>query len=372
MDDVTAPDTSSLLGAINTFGQGLPYGDQVNNMISAFAPQGFNWAPVVQNTVGNQLSQFNGWSTTDDPGQTALKLLSNVGDSWGAPARASLVAAPGFAQSQQWGADTWNKQQQDDGGLFGGDFGKIAMLAALAAGGMGAFGGFGAAGAGSGALDWAAMAAADDAGLGAAFSALGGGAPAATGFQALADIAGGGFAGGVSDLLGGGGGGMEGIWKTILKDIPGIGGGNSSPLSKIFNIGSGVYGITQANELKRMAAKIAEQSDPFASSRGQYISQLNALMADPSGIVNAPGYRAGEQAIMRRMAGQGYLGSGNMMKSLQDFGGNLFDQQIARLAQLSGAGVAPGSGTAAAASTYNSGAAALMSALNRIGYGLGK
>jgi len=122
--------------------------------------------------------------------------------------------------------------------------------------------------------------------------------------------------------------------------------------------------------MKKMASQIAERSDPFASSRPQYVNQLNALMADPSQIVNAPGYRAGEQAVTRKMASQGYIGSGNMMKALQDFGGNIFDQQVSRLAQLGGAGATPGSGMGTAANVMNSGNAALMSALNRIGYGL--
>ena len=162
---------------------------------------------------------------------------------------------------------------------------------------------------------------------------------------------------------------MGDVFKNILS---GVNGGNQSPLGRAFNIGSGLYGMMQANDLKKVASKIAEQSDPFAGSRGQYIQQLNALMADPTQIVNAPGYRAGETAVMRKLASQGYIGSGNMMKALQDYGGNIFDQQVARLAQLSGAGAAPGSGLAASANVLNSGSAAMMSALNRIGYGLGR
>lgn len=81
--------------------------------------------------------------------------------------------------------------------------------------------------------------------------------------------------------------------------------------------------------------------DPFAGQRPQYQAQLSTLMNDPSGIVNMPGYEAGMQAIMRKMASQGYLASGNMMNSLMQYGGQFYQDAVKNLMQLSGGNMAP-------------------------------
>lgn len=69
----------------------------------------------------------------------------------------------------------------------------------------------------------------------------------------------------------------------------------------------------------------------------QYARQLQALMRDPSSVSKLPGYEAGLQAVQRSMASQGYSGSGNMATALQKYGGDIYGQQIQRLAALQGA-----------------------------------
>lgn len=182
------------------------------------------------------------------------------------------------------------------------------------------------------------------------------------------------------------------IWSTVLKGLTTAGGtaldiatgagkaiaggvssllGNEGVVSKLFDIGTGLYGIKQADDTRDFARELMELSDPFASERGYYKGKLRGLMDDPSSLVTTPGYIAGQQAVERRMASNGYLGSGNMMTEMFDYGNKAFDTQVARLSSLAGAGATPGAGSNVAANTMESGNAALVSALNRIAYGIG-
>lgn len=96
------------------------------------------------------------------------------------------------------------------------------------------------------------------------------------------------------------------------------------------DLASGAYGLYQARDLRRAA----RDADPMAGYRGQYAKQLSELSADPSKITSMPGYTAGQQAIERRLASQGYLGSGNMMLAMGNYGGDYFNREIARLSAL--------------------------------------
>lgn len=98
----------------------------------------------------------------------------------------------------------------------------------------------------------------------------------------------------------------------------------------LMDLASGAYGLYQARDLRRAA----RDADPMAGYRGQYAKQLSELSADPSKITSMPGYTAGQQAIERRLASQGYLGSGNMMLAMGNYGGDYFNREIARLSAL--------------------------------------
>jgi len=93
------------------------------------------------------------------------------------------------------------------------------------------------------------------------------------------------------------------------------------------NAVSGIYGMNKARQLE----KLAQAASPM---RTQAVSDAAALQADPSRVTSLPGYKAGLQAVERRMASQGYLGSGNMMVALRDYGGKQYDTELARLTAL--------------------------------------
>lgn len=67
-----------------------------------------------------------------------------------------------------------------------------------------------------------------------------------------------------------------------------------------------------------------------------YRQQMLQLSQNPSSITSMPGWKAGEQAVQRSMAAQGYQGSGNMMTALQDFGGDFYMKQMQMLASMLG------------------------------------
>lgn len=103
-----------------------------------------------------------------------------------------------------------------------------------------------------------------------------------------------------------------------------------------FDIGKGAYGLYQSDKMRQMAGQRQASADPNAPYRAGYAGRLNALSLDPSSIVNVPGYAAGEQAVQRSMAAQGYQGSGNMREAVSNYGGNFYNQEMQRLMQLSG------------------------------------
>lgn len=105
-----------------------------------------------------------------------------------------------------------------------------------------------------------------------------------------------------------------------------------------YNMGTGLYGLYEQNRLRKQQPTVY---DPFASQRAQYQQQLAQLASDPSQITKDPAYAAGLQAIQRTMAAQGYLGSGNMMTELLNYGGNFYNQSVNRLAGLAGANLSP-------------------------------
>jgi hypothetical protein len=87
---------------------------------------------------------------------------------------------------------------------------------------------------------------------------------------------------------------------------------------------TGVAGISEGQGEKKLGRQAIKEGNPFGPYRQQYAEQLGALMKDPSGFLNNPLYKAafgqGQQAVMRGMAGKGFIGSGNFATGLQNFG----------------------------------------------------
>jgi hypothetical protein len=99
-------------------------------------------------------------------------------------------------------------------------------------------------------------------------------------------------------------------------------------------------------------------SQRLAQQQG-YAQQLQNLMANPSSALSTPGYLAGEQAVRRSMASQGYQGSGNMAAALAGVGANAYQSQLANLAALQGSS-APISSPMAALGNIGLGAYSLL------------
>lgn len=165
------------------------------------------------------------------------------------------------------------------------------------------------------------------------------------------------------------------ILATLAKGGGASGTGGSSLLQTLLSLGSGIYGLSQANSLQNLGKTAIAQSDPFGSQRPQYQQQLASLMANPSSALSDPGYTAardqGLQAVSRTMAGQGYLGSGNEAIALDQYGtsfaNNYITQQEQLLSQLAGSNIAPNPAPGLAA--FNNGINTAGSALASLGYG---
>lgn len=88
-------------------------------------------------------------------------------------------------------------------------------------------------------------------------------------------------------------------------------GPSGSWLPSLFNLGTGLYGMSQARDLARGGRPAASQTGADA--------RMAAIMGGGNDYTSSPAYRQGEQAVMRQMAAQGYLGSGNMGTALSDY-----------------------------------------------------
>lgn len=120
----------------------------------------------------------------------------------------------------------------------------------------------------------------------------------------------------------------------------------------IVGIAGTAYGAHQQSQMAGKAGK-----DPFGKhNRKMYQMQLRDLMADPSSIFRSDPFRSaldvGLTGVEKKMAAQGFLGSGNEAAALMGYGEsfalNFFENQRDALAQLAGSGMQPSYGAAVA------------------------
>lgn len=124
----------------------------------------------------------------------------------------------------------------------------------------------------------------------------------------------------------------------------------AAKIGLIAPVGQAALDLYQSGKREDVANTSAGLADPFASQRGQYQTQLSNLMKDPSLINNDPSYqfrlKSGQDALERSNAAKGYLGSGNMLIDLQQYGqraaSDEYNNQIKRLSELAGAQFGPG------------------------------
>ncbi len=170
-------------------------------------------------------------------------------------------------------------------------------------------------------------------------AALGSGlaSPTGAGFSLNPSVYGGPAGSGLSSLFEG----LFGQMDPDLKKKLGLGMGGASALLSLLSAGMGLKGAKDIRAAASDTPQMAPIYDPFASQRGFYQQQLQGLASDPSKVFELPGYKAGEQALMRQLAAGGYLGSGNMAVALRDYGTKAYGEEFDRLAGLAGAKIGP-------------------------------
>lgn len=168
------------------------------------------------------------------------------------------------------------------------------------------------------------------------------------------------------------------LWNgTPPTGVPGGNNGGNNPgvgsmVSGALSIGSGLYGLTQAEKLKKMAEIAAQKSDPFGMSGGRAMAdqQLQALMADPSQVAAGdPAYKLRIQAAQRAMAPMGQ-NSGAMAVAGANASTDWYNQRLQQLGTLAGAGFSPAQGQSVGLQGIQAAAGLGSSAQAGIGYGV--
>ena len=143
-----------------------------------------------------------------------------------------------------------------------------------------------------------------------------------------------------------------------IGDVAGSVLGGISKYGPLIQAGTGLLGAFGTYQSSKTASKAAQQAvgmaDPFGKYRGQFAKQLQTLYQNPWQIADTPGYQfrlaQGLEGVNRNAAASGMLGSGNRLMELmrygQDYGSQEFDNEIARLMQLSGATMGSPTGAA--------------------------
>lgn len=141
----------------------------------------------------------------------------------------------------------------------------------------------------------------------------------------------------LSKIFGGGGAGGSGMW--------GVG-------SSIASLLSGLFGSSYGRDIEKTATGLRNSTDSMMPVRPQAAGELLKLIADPSGIVNVPGYQSGLQAVDRSLAKQGFNPantrgiSGNFLNAQSEYGGKFYNDYMTQMAQLAGAQFNPAAAAA--------------------------
>lgn len=137
------------------------------------------------------------------------------------------------------------------------------------------------------------------------------------------------------------------ISPETLKNLGQLLGGTDSLMK-------GLYSLYQSNKFAKLGKGTPAQQTAN--------TQLNALLQNPDQIYKMPGWEAGLEAVLRTGAGQGYLGSGNMMLALNKYGGDFYNNTVSQLNSIATGGQAVQAG-------YNVGSANLFGqGTNSLGY----
>lgn len=171
--------------------------------------------------------------------------------------------------------------------------------------------------------------------------------------------------GGLSGAVGGAGatGGLGGLLSSL---------GSANSLANLGSAAIGLYGQNQAigamqdatnqsNEFNRYAFDtIRADNKPLVDLRNSTLPQIQALLANPSSVMNDPGnqfqFAQGNKALENSAAGRGMTYSGAQGKALQrygqDFASTKLDDSLRRLQSVAGLGQVGSNSNNAATQNY--------------------
>ena len=147
----------------------------------------------------------------------------------------------------------------------------------------------------------------------------------------------------------------------------GMGAGGQGWLPALMSIGSGIYGMTQANEQRRLAQQAIAGSSPWTSSGGAAgagTALTNVIQGD---FTNDPGYKAALQAAARTSSQQpgGFAAMAAAQAALK-----YQNDRIQALGPAAGVGFSPGTGYQTALGGMTSANDLASRSLGTIGYGV--
>ena len=162
-----------------------------------------------------------------------------------------------------------------------------------------------------------------------------------------------------------------------LFNLGGPGGGNSaggnwtSYIPGALSLASGITGLSQADRLRKLGANSVAAADPFGQSGARALAdtQLQQLMRDPIQVsATDPSYKLRQQAARRSTATMGEK-SGAMAVAAANASTDWYNQRLAQLGQLAGAGFNPAGGVGANINAETAASSLLSQALASIGFG---
>lgn len=169
----------------------------------------------------------------------------------------------------------------------------------------------------------------------------------------------------VGSTVAGAGGDKSGFgWGDVKSAL--------SLATPIMSIASGLYGMSEADKLKKAAMLAGQQADPWGTSGGRSLadSQLQELMRNPGQVaLRDPSYALRIQGAQRAMAQYGQ-DSGAMSVAGANASTDWYNQRLGQLGGLAGAGVNPGNASQISMSGLTSGNDLMSKALASIGYGV--
>jgi len=142
--------------------------------------------------------------------------------------------------------------------------------------------------------------------------------------------------------------------------------------SPIMAIGSGLYGMNQADQLRKMAAMSGKRADPWGMSGGRSLAdaQLQELMTNPGQVAGRdPSYALRMQGAQRATAIQGQ-DSGAMAVAGANASTDWYNQRLAQLGGLAGATQNPAAGEQVSMSGQLGANGLASRSLASIGYGV--